>query len=162
MWTEIRIILNCVTGKCASRSLLLSYQNKDSGSTNPSFGMTPTTEYNLWRQQYTILQSVSYLKKDWRGPVCQSFFGYDNDKDEPRHAKTSLWIFVVVTPKEDSNVECRPRLWWRKSFFIKFRGQIMCHHFETSQIQLLRALVFHKLLQSWSSKKVLHIFQIGF
>ena len=43
--------------------------------------MTPTTEYNLRRQQSTILSSVSYPKKDLRGPAQQSFFRYDNDKD---------------------------------------------------------------------------------
>ncbi len=40
------------------------------GPTNPSFGMTPTMT-DLW--------SVSYQKRDWRGPVHQSFFWYDND-----------------------------------------------------------------------------------
>ena len=35
----------------------------------------------LQRQESTILQSVSYPKKDWWGPAHQSFFGYDNKKD---------------------------------------------------------------------------------
>ena len=32
----------------------------------------------ILRLQITNLQSVSYQKKDWRGPACQSFFEYDN------------------------------------------------------------------------------------
>ena len=52
-----------VMGKHALISLSLSYPKKDWQGVwglpaNPSFGMTPTTEYNLSRQQGTILYSV--------------------------------------------------------------------------------------------------------
>ena len=62
--------MSCDTIKCALRSLSLSYPKKDWQA-----GMTPTTEYSLWRQQSSILWSiVSVIPKEG------SFFGYDNDK----------------------------------------------------------------------------------
>ncbi len=38
------------------------------GPTNPSLGMTPTMKYYSTAFIDYILQSVSYPKKDWRGP----------------------------------------------------------------------------------------------
>ncbi len=39
-------------------SLSLSYPKKVRGPANPSFAMTPTTKYNLWKQQSTNLVGV--------------------------------------------------------------------------------------------------------
>ncbi len=50
------------------------------GPANPSFGMTPYTQYNLWRLQITNLKSVSDQNKDWWGPAHQSFFDMTTTK----------------------------------------------------------------------------------
>ena len=44
------------------------------GPAYPSFGMTPTLQYNLRRLQIKNLQSVSCQKKGWWGPASQCFF----------------------------------------------------------------------------------------
>ena len=58
------------------------------GPTNPSFGMTSNLQYNLRRQQITNLWLASYgsyQTSDWHGPVPQTLFWYDNDKDLTGH-----------------------------------------------------------------------------
>ncbi len=38
------------------------------------------TDYCILHK-FCIENLVSYQKKDWQDPACQSFFWYDNDKD---------------------------------------------------------------------------------
>ncbi len=79
-------LLSCVTGKCALRSLSLSYPKKD-GPVKPHqsfFGYDTGYKTVFWYSAaFTdyILYSVSYQKKNWWGLAHQSFFWYDNDKD---------------------------------------------------------------------------------
>ncbi len=49
VWSIVGMTFELHRGKCALRSLSLSYQKKDwqAGPAHPSFGMTPTREYNL-------------------------------------------------------------------------------------------------------------------
>ncbi len=68
---------------------------------NPSFVVT--IEYNLWRQQSTILHSLSYPKKDWWDTSRQSFFWYNGVKDlKPCFLMTQLkyvlWRFLYGVP----------------------------------------------------------------
>ncbi len=45
---------------------------------------------------------MSYPKKDWRGLVHQSFFGYDNDKDLKAH-----FLVTHLTCLRSVNANCR-------------------------------------------------------
>ena len=79
MTTKRGRYMSCVTRKCPLRGGVQSFGTKDSFTPSPLFlSLVPIFPKHL-------IQSVSYPKKDWRGPARQSFFGYDNDKDLKAH-----------------------------------------------------------------------------
>ena len=69
--------MSCVIGKHALRSVSLSHPKKDCRAgphQYPSLGVKPTIKlYSVAFTDY-ILQSVSYQKKDWWGPVLSRNF----------------------------------------------------------------------------------------
>ena len=86
---------NCVMGKCALRFF--------TGPCQSIFGCDPDyiKLYCVVFRDY-IMQSVSYQKKNWPCPTCQSFFWYDNDEDLKAHfsmtwLKSESWQGITLS-----------------------------------------------------------------
>ena len=71
--------MSCVPRKCAFKSLSMSA--KGWGPTNPSLCMTPTIKCTLLLSRMIFCSRCHTKRRIDRAPACQSFFGYDNDKD---------------------------------------------------------------------------------
>ena len=59
-----------------------------------------------WRVQITNLSLMSYQKKDWRDPDCQSVFWYGYDKDINRCAFCSTHLMSPLAPDRFAKYLC--------------------------------------------------------
>ena len=61
-------------------------------------GVIPKEGHTCPMNRFFFNTIGSFDKKDWRGPTCQSFFGYDNDKELKACYRVTLLMMFVMVP----------------------------------------------------------------